>query len=158
MSAVIDGRPEDIPGVLPAPLAFDAPPATADTPAVDPTEAERWDFARVALVVCALVGVTVFLALHYTSEKDAAGMLGIVVPVLTAIIGLKLGYQTGSTAGMAQGMAAGQADKAKAVREGRQALAQHLLDLTSPEAGPERTGQDATIGHVRAALGAVKAE
>ena len=107
-----------------------------------------------ALVITALAGLTIFLALHYAAEKDAAAMLGIVVPVLTAIIGLGLGYTSGTTAGKAQG----EAGKATAVREGRQALAQHLLSLTDPGASPERSGQDATLGHVRAALGAVRSE
>jgi hypothetical protein len=46
----------------------------------------------------------------------------------------------------------------KEMRDGLQALAQHLLDLTEPSVGQDRTAPDATLGHTRAALGAVKGE
>ena len=158
MSAVIDGRPGDGPAVRSTPATLDGPSGTTATqeppPAPAPVNEELWSFLRIVVVLAALIGLTVFLALHYASEKDAAAMLGVVVPVLTAILGLGLGYASGTTAGKAKG----QADKARAVTAGRQALAQHLLDLSEPDAGPDRSGQDVTLSHVRAALGAVKAE
>jgi hypothetical protein len=123
-------------------------------PATAPVNEELWSFLRILLVLAALIGLTVFLALHYSAEKDAAAMLGVVVPVLTAILGLGLGYASGTTAGKAKG----QAEKAKAVSDGRHALAAHLLDLTEPGASPDGSGENATLGHVRAALRAVKAE
>jgi hypothetical protein len=152
MGVVLNSRP----AAGPAPTTRDRLAGT-DTPpdaTAQPAAAELWGFLRVLVVTGALVGVTIFLVTHYATEKDAAAVLGIVAPVLATIVGVGLGFASGNTAGRAQG----QADKAQAVREGRQALAQHLLQLTDPGSGPGQAGQEATIGHVRAALGAVRAE
>jgi hypothetical protein len=81
-----------------------------------------WDYlkdaTRALIVIGALVGLTVFLAIHYSNVKSTTSVLGVVIPVLSAGIG--------AAAGAAAGNAAGKADKDEAVKRGRKALAQQM--------------------------------
>lgn len=64
------------------------------------------------LVVAAVVGLTLTLAFHYTAASDASSVLGVVIPVFTAAIGLAVGGGAGVAAGTSAKLAAQRETKA----------------------------------------------
>jgi hypothetical protein len=70
------------------------------------TGAGLWDFLRAALVLGALVILTLAVIHHYGGNaQKAATILGIAAPVLAAVVGGTLGYYAGNTTGAASGAA-----------------------------------------------------
>lgn len=84
-----------------------------------------YELIRAVVVVAALVYVTVFLVRHYTEVKDVTAVLGIVVPVLAAVVGISLGYWSGN----ANGKAKGESGKAQATQIAKHELASKLDPL-----------------------------
>lgn len=87
--------------------------------------ANVWDVVRTLIVLGALVYLTVFLVRHYKDSKDVTSVLGVVVPVLAAVVGVTLGYASGNQAGEAKG----QAGKEEAVKSARKGLMQEIAPV-----------------------------
>jgi hypothetical protein len=70
------------------------------------SSSDFWGFLRAALVLAALVVLTLLVIRHYGQDaQKAATILGIAAPVLAAVVGGTLGYYAGSTTGQATGAA-----------------------------------------------------
>ena len=73
-----------------------------------------------------LAGLGIFVVAHYTSAKDAAAILGVLIPPVATIAGTAFGVSQGAKAGAAAGTATAQAaqSETQAVRsQSQQALA-----------------------------------
>jgi hypothetical protein len=73
-----------------------------------------------------LAGLGVFVVAHYTTSKDAAAILGVLIPPIATIAGTAFGVSQGAKAGAAAGTATAQAaqTETQAVRtQSQQALA-----------------------------------
>lgn len=68
-----------------------------------------WDVLVIAVILAALIGLTVYVVHHYSTSTDAATILGIVVPAVAtigaAVFGVRVAYQAGSAKGQSQGAA-----------------------------------------------------
>lgn len=90
-----------------------------------------WGFLRAALVLAALVVLTLLVIRHYGQDaQKAATILGIAAPVLAAVVGGTLGYYAGSTTGQATGAASVKQQLDSAVKT----LDDHLLTGGAPPA------------------------
>jgi hypothetical protein len=70
------------------------------------TGSDVWSFLRAALVLAALVVLTLLVIRHYGQDaQKAATILGIAAPVLAAVVGGTLGYYAGSSTGQVTGAA-----------------------------------------------------
>lgn len=70
------------------------------------------------LVLAFLGGVTAFVVDHYGSDATSAtGVLGAVMPGVTALLGLAGGAAAGAAAGSSTGKTRGRAEKAREVRQ-----------------------------------------
>jgi len=67
----------------------------------------------VTVAVAAVVGLTLVTVFHYSTSTDAASVLGVVIPVFTAVIGVAVGGGAGAAAGSA-GKKAAQKETASA--------------------------------------------
>jgi hypothetical protein len=89
------------------------------------------DFLRAALVLTALVLLTLLVIKHYGQDaQKAATILGIAAPVLAAVVGGTLGYYAGSSTGQASGAAKVKQQLSEPV----QTVESHLAGAAPPDA------------------------
>jgi hypothetical protein len=104
-----------------------------------------------------LAGLGVFVVAHYTASKDAAAILGVLIPPIATIAGTAFGVSQGAKAGAAAGTATAQAARSEtqAVRTQSQQALSTVSELRSRldpvlEAAGER-GQSVPDDQLRAA-------
>ena len=104
-----------------------------------------------------LAGLGIFVVAHYTAAKDAAAILGVLIPPVATIAGTAFGVSQGAKAGAAAGTATAQAaqTETQAVRTQSQQALSTVSELRSRldpvlEAAGER-GQTVPDEQLRAA-------
>jgi hypothetical protein len=99
-----------------------------------------WDFLGLLLFLAAFVAIVVWVTLHYgTRAKDAASILGVVIPVFTAVgaalVGAAAGFKAGETKGVEGKAEAASTAKQRLAGQVRPSLAvaEQQLDLIATE-------------------------
>lgn len=80
-----------------------------------------------------LAGLGIFVVAHYTDAKDAAAILGVLIPPIATIAGTAFGVSQGARAGAAAGTLTAQAaqSETQAVRSQSQQALQTVSELRS---------------------------
>jgi hypothetical protein len=105
-----------------------------------------WDFARAALVLAALVVLTLLVIKHYgQNAQRAATILGIAAPVLAAIVGGTLGYYTGNNTGKASGEEKGEVNVKQHLTSPLAVLDDHIAGVEQPAEARQAIGELKTL-------------
>jgi hypothetical protein len=101
------------------------------------------------LVLVCVAGITVFIVDHYgTNATKATGVLGVVLPSVTAVIGAAVGYQAGNASGHGKG----RAEQADTVKQALKPLVQDAAASYEAIASTVETAAEAPAGESRLRL------
>jgi len=101
-----------------------------------------WDFLRAAIVLAALVVLTLAVTTHYgKNAQNAATILGITAPVLAAIVGGTLGYYAGNNTGKASGQEKGEEKVKQNLGAPVKVLDSHLATAVAPAEASRAIGE-----------------
>lgn len=130
------------------------PPASPAPAMATPTLTTTQVIVIFVLVLGAIVALTITLAFHYPAGSDATSVLGVVLPALTAIIGVVAGGGAGVAVGAA-GKTAVQQDLARATITAQQAATewqtlQGHLGFVLPELKRDMVSPAGVVGYTQA--------